>query len=144
MSTFAKRAALVLFIAALSPASRAAFPTWGAALEGEDARHYYVFLYSPGPAWRAGRPITEQPLEKHFAYMGELQRRGVLVLGGPFEDGEGAMGIVAAASREEALALVSADPIVKDGVVRAEVRPWHAAAPGCAESLPFRLVPRSK
>ena len=108
------------------------------------AESYYVFLYRPGPAWRQGRPVTEQPLEKHFAYMGELQRSKVLVLGGPFEDSSGAMGVIVAASLADAVRTIDADPIVADGVVTAEVRPWHAAAPGCVESKPFVAAPAAR
>ena len=127
--------ALALLLGLVGPPEPVAPKAESTALAAGDS--YYVFLYRPGPAWRRGAPITAQPLEKHFAYMAELQRSKVLVMGGPFEDDAGAMGVVEAGSLEEAERIVRADPLVSDGVVTAEVHPWHASVPGCVESRPY-------
>ena len=36
----------------------------------------YVVHYRPGPAWKPGRPLAEQGLERHGAYMRDLAARG--------------------------------------------------------------------
>jgi hypothetical protein len=46
----------------------------------------YAFIYAPGPQWLVGRPVTEQNLEAHCAYMGDLYARGQVPLGGLFVD----------------------------------------------------------
>ncbi|MEX0825436.1 MAG: YciI family protein [Acidimicrobiia bacterium] len=84
---------------------------------------YFAFIHRPGPAWRPGAPVLEQRLEGHFAYMAELETSGVLVVGGGFGDDTGALGIIQAASIDEAIAVVLRDPAVEDGVVVTEVHP---------------------
>jgi uncharacterized protein YciI len=91
---------------------------------------YFVFIHRPGPAWRAGIPILEQPLDGHFGYMTELENSGVLVVGGGFGDGAGALGVIRANSVEEASAIVSRDPAVQDGVVTSEVHPFMVTVGG--------------
>jgi uncharacterized protein YciI/ketosteroid isomerase-like protein len=86
----------------------------------------YAFVYAAGPQWIAGRPVTEQNLSAHRAYIGELHAQGRLMCGGPFLDGEGGgFAVVRAASREEAAALLADDPAIKDGVFRASERRWY-------------------
>jgi hypothetical protein len=59
--------------------------------------------------------------------MGELYTQGRVVLGGPFHDeAGGGFAVVRAASREEATALLAADPAIKEGVFTGIVRRWHA------------------
>ena len=84
----------------------------------------YAFFDAPGPQWLPGRPVTEQNLGAHRAYMGELYTQGRVVLGGPFHDeAGGGFAVVRAASREEATALLAADPAIKEGVFTGIVRP---------------------
>src|ERR1700730_2633097 len=86
----------------------------------------YAFVYAAGPQWIAGRPVTEQDLSAHRAYIGKLHAQGRLMCGGPFLDGEGGgFAVVRAASREEAVALLADDPALKDGVFSGSVRRWH-------------------
>ena len=84
----------------------------------------WLVVYGPGPAWLAGRPITEQPLREHGAYMFELYRRGVLQLAGPFADDSGGAVLFRAASEAEARAVVAADPAVRSEVFQYDLRPW--------------------
>jgi uncharacterized protein len=86
----------------------------------------YALVYAAGPQWIAGRPVTEQNLSAHRAYIGELHAQGRLMCGGPFLDGEGGgFAVVRAASREEAAALLVDDPAIKDGVFIGSVRRWY-------------------
>jgi uncharacterized protein len=87
----------------------------------------YAFVYAPGPQWLAGRPRTEQNLGPHGAYIADLHARGRVLLGGAFlDDAGGGFGVVRAEDRDEALALLAADPAIKEGVFTGEVRRWHA------------------
>ena len=98
---------------------------------------YFVFLYVPGPGWLSHKPITEQPLSEHFAYMERLTGEGILVLGGPFKDDQGAIGVLEVANLAEAREVIDNDPAVRDGIFQAEVHPWHPAVPGQVEVRPW-------
>jgi len=94
----------------------------------------YAFIYAPGPQWLVGRPITEQNLEAHCAYMGDLCARGQVPLGGLFVDNAGGgFALVRAKGRGEAMALLAADPAIKEGVFTGVVRRCHALLNGPEE-----------
>ena len=87
----------------------------------------FAFVYAPGPQWRVGRPRTEQDLGAHRAYIADLHARGQVQLGGAFlDDAGGGFGVVRAKDRDEAVAMLAADPAIKEGIFIGEVRPWHA------------------
>jgi uncharacterized protein YciI/ketosteroid isomerase-like protein len=87
----------------------------------------YAFIYAAGPQWLAGRPVTEQHLGAHRAYMAELHARGRVLLGGPFlDDAGGGVALVRAKGHEEATALLAADPAIREGVFTGVARRWHA------------------
>jgi len=85
-----------------------------------------VIAHSPGPAWVPGVSFREQPgVEHHLASMRGWLEDGHLVMGGPFLDGSGGgMAIVAFDTVEEADAAAQADRAVREGLLRATVRPW--------------------
>lgn len=85
---------------------------------------YFVFIHRPGPNWVEGKPVEEQPLDEHFTHMTDLEDRGILVLGGGFLDGAGAMGVLKTETLDEARKLSEDDPSVKAGIVITEVHPW--------------------
>lgn len=87
-------------------------------------RQLFLFLYRPGPAWRAGVPMRRQDLRDHGAYHARLVREGRSVAGGGYVGEEGGMAIVRAASRAEAEAMLAADPAIQSGVFAAELRQW--------------------
>jgi len=89
---------------------------------------YTVLFHTPGPAWKPGVGFRDQPgIGDHVAYLGTLQAKGLVVMGGPFLDNSGGMQILSTASEAEALTLGEADPAVKAGLLRVAVRPWLAA-----------------
>lgn len=61
----------------------------------------------------------------HREYLAKLRDAGKLAISGPLTDG-GALIILEADSKEEATAIVDADPFVKAGVFKSWViRPWN-------------------
>jgi uncharacterized protein len=87
----------------------------------------YAFVYAPGPQWVPGRPGTEQNLGTHRAYIADLYARGRVLFGGTFlDDAGGEFGVVRAESREEAAAMLAADPAITEGVMTGVVRRWYA------------------
>lgn len=90
-----------------------------------DVRH--VIVHTPGPAWVAGKSPFDQPgIQEHVAHYRQLQQQGKLALGGPFLDAAagGMMISEAGLSVREISEFAQADPAVKSGLLRAEVRPW--------------------
>jgi uncharacterized protein YciI len=87
----------------------------------------YVIVHTPGPAWIAGKSFFEQPgLQAHVEHYRQLLAQGKLVLGGPFLDGAagGMMVPAPGLSQKELDDVAQADPAVRSGLLKAEVRPW--------------------
>jgi uncharacterized protein len=122
--------ALVLASAATPTAAPAQAPAEPAAAA---PRQLFLFLFRPGPAWRAGVPMHQQDLRAHGAYHARLVREGRSVAAGGYVGEDGGMAIIRAASLEEAQAMLAADPAILNGVLAAELRPWaprfHSDAP---------------
>jgi len=85
----------------------------------------YVVHYRPGPAWKPGRPLSEQGLERHGAYMRDLAARGDILAAGPLSTIEGGLVILRADSLEAATARMEADPAVQAGQFIGEVSVWR-------------------
>ncbi|MES2444183.1 MAG: YciI family protein [Pseudomonadota bacterium] len=86
----------------------------------------YIVTYRPGPAWIAGKPMRQQKLGPHVAFIRGLLADGRLVAGGPFtDDREGGMAILRATSLDEARKILATDPAVTAGVFEADLRPWQ-------------------
>jgi uncharacterized protein YciI len=89
------------------------------------SQHTVVHL-RPGPAWVPGRQTREQPLwDEHAAFIDGLHDRGLLLVAGPYADGNGALQIFAAGDTEAVRDVVAQDPWVVNGVfAEPDVRPW--------------------
>jgi uncharacterized protein YciI len=62
----------------------------------------------------------------HREYLTKLRDTGKLVISGPLTDRGGALIVLEAESKEEAAAIVDADPFAKSGVFKSWViRPWN-------------------
>ncbi len=84
----------------------------------------YVLKYVPGPNWQPEKPVTEQPLEDHLAYMARQFERGALLMGGPLMDHSGGLIILHVADLQEAQQIMAADPAVTSGIVAGSAHPW--------------------
>jgi uncharacterized protein len=84
----------------------------------------FAVLYRPGPAWRAGRPMQEQDLKAHVAYMQQLADQGVMLAAGPLTSLDGGLIVLTAASLDAATEIMRADPAVAGGVFQGEVSAW--------------------
>ncbi len=128
-----KAALLPLLLLALMPVPAGAQAPAQPGPAATAPRQLFLFLYRPGPAWRAGVPMREQDLRAHGAYHARLVREGRSVAGGGYVGEDGGMAIVRAASLEEARAMLAADPAILNGVFVAEIRRWaprfHSDAP---------------
>jgi uncharacterized protein YciI len=87
----------------------------------------YVVFHMPGPSWQAGKSLLEQPgVMEHVGHYKLLLTAGKLAMGGPHLDerGGGMMIPAAGVGQAELEAFAAADPAVKSGLLRFEVRPW--------------------
>jgi hypothetical protein len=128
MSKFLPAARLLvgLIVAQSDPAAALqSSSTPAPAAAAQNASSLFVVLYRPGPAWRAGRPMSEQGLLPHGLYYRGLLNDGRLFAGGGFTSSEGGMAILKVADMEAARAIVEADPAVTSGIFVAQLEQWR-------------------
>lgn len=90
----------------------------------------YVVFHTPGPIWKYGIDFREQEgVREHVQHYLKLHEQGKLELGGPFllQDGGGMMVATKDVSQKELDSFAAADPAVKAGLLKYEVRPWLTA-----------------
>jgi uncharacterized protein len=85
----------------------------------------FLLVYRPGPAWLAGKPVSEQPLKEHGSYMLSLYAKGVLKFAGPFTDDAGGAVVLEVDSEAQAREIVANDPAVLTHVFVHELHPWR-------------------
>lgn len=86
---------------------------------------YFVLFHSPGTKWIDGVGFREQPgVMEHVQYMAGFQETGSMVIGGPYLDDTGGMMVLRAENQEDAEAIANADPSVKNGLLKVQVKPW--------------------
>lgn len=90
----------------------------------KEAKTTYLVIYRPGPAWLAGKLVSEQPLKEHGKYMLSLYVKGSMKLAGPLTDNAGGAVVLAVTDELEAKAIVAEDPAVKSGIFTYEMHPW--------------------
>ncbi len=94
---------------------------------------YWALILSPGPRWDYSRARDEQVgMMEHRAYMASLFADGTLLLGGPFVDELGGFAAFRAADEDAARRAIAADPGVRSGLLKTELRRWRlnvAASP---------------
>ena len=87
----------------------------------------FVVIYTPGPAWLQGKSITEQPyFREHGRYMQRFFADKRLIMGGPFMDNQGGLGIIDVANEAKAREILEQDPAVLARVFQPHLHPWNA------------------
>ena len=94
----------------------------------QQAETWFTLEHSPGPAWRHDRPVSGNDLTEHFAFIGLMRERGLLVAAGPRPDKPGTHGMTVLrgvdAAEAERLA-TEEDKSVAGGLLSVTVRPWR-------------------
>lgn len=85
----------------------------------------WLVIYSPGPKWLAGKPLSAQPLRAHGMYMLSLYREGVLRWAGGYADDSGGAAAFTALDATIAQQIVENDPAVKDAIFTFVLRRWN-------------------
>ncbi|MDX6394626.1 MAG: hypothetical protein QOJ73_5689 [Streptosporangiaceae bacterium] len=88
---------------------------------------WFTLEHRPGPAWQYDRPEFEQDYTEHFAFIGLLRQRGLLIGGGPRPDQPGhGMIIIRGVDAAEAEYLATrVDMSTVHGLLEVTVRPWR-------------------
>lgn len=87
----------------------------------------FVVIYTPGPARQIGKQATEQPFfQEHVRYMQQVFAARQLLMGGPFLDRQGALGILDVEGEAQAWDIVTHDPFVLGRVLEPHLHPWNA------------------
>lgn len=107
------------------------FETFNYEAEGQTyvMQQYFLVFLKKGSAGPIDQEEAKKIQEGHLAYLGDLYKKGIICMNGPFgDDGEirGAT-VYRVASAAEALRLAGADPAVKAGRLSIEVHPWWLA-----------------
>jgi uncharacterized protein YciI len=63
-------------------------------------------------------------MRQHFQYYVGLHRKGLLIAGGGFTDESGGAAVFEADDDAAATEIIAADPAVRSGVFRSELRRW--------------------
>jgi uncharacterized protein YciI len=85
----------------------------------------YAIIYTPGPAWIAGRPANQQALGPHNAYLQKLRAAHKLLQVSHSRDGKTGVAVFEVKSEAEARQLLAMDPAVGARILNAELRLWH-------------------
>ena len=88
----------------------------------------FAFIYIPGSAWMQGKRGVEQPFfQDHVRYMQQLFDDKRLLMGGPFLDYQGGLGILEVENFAQARELIEQDPAVLGKVFQPHLHAWHPA-----------------
>jgi uncharacterized protein YciI len=79
---------------------------------------YFALTLVHGPGWDGGRPIRQQDgWSEHAAFMDALVDDGLIVVGGPIDQGERTLHLVEATDEDQIRARVAADPWAAMGLL---------------------------
>ncbi len=90
---------------------------------------YFVGQLFRGPNQGLSEAEGDRVQREHLAYMRRQKEAGHYLLTGPFADDLDPRGLIVmrAESLEAAQALAAADPALREGFLRVEIRPWYSA-----------------
>src|SRR5262249_23365374 len=91
---------------------------------------YFIELISPGPKWNKSKSRDDQTgMAGPRAYMGSLFD-GPMIIGGPFVDTVGGLAVLKVGTADEARKIADADPGVRGGILKYDIRQWRMAIAG--------------
>lgn len=105
----------------------------------ERPQFYVCWMNTVDPAPKTDKSVDEIRQE-HFAYLTDLEARGILLAAGPFMDSDGkrhgaGMMILRAASIEEADRIAAREPYRKYGLRTHAPMPWQWAEGAVSQTL---------
>jgi hypothetical protein len=94
-------------------------------------RHQFYLIFTERCLeGKAAEEAHQQHLKAHYAWLADLDRRGLLFAAGPLRDSSSGwdgtgLFIVRASSREEAQALAQSEPMHAKGIRKFRIVPWQ-------------------
>ena len=80
---------------------------------------YFAVIRERTEIWDWGRGMRQQDQwDAHAAFMDDLVDRGIIILGGPLEDGKNVLHIFDLPGKEDIEALLAEDPWTANGLLR--------------------------
>jgi uncharacterized protein YciI len=84
----------------------------------------FAVIRSHGAVWQAPRSMEDQEdWEAHASFMNALEKKGFILLGGPFEGTNEVLLLIRATSADEIVERLSADPS-RDILRISRITPW--------------------
>jgi uncharacterized protein YciI len=88
-------------------------------------RELFVVTRKRGPAWQSGGMREQRFWREHADFLDGLAARGVILLGGPLDEGQEILLVVAASDAATAEALLAPDPWLAANLLKTvSVRRW--------------------
>jgi uncharacterized protein YciI len=87
---------------------------------------YYFVMYSKGPYWEQDSATKQKLNHEHINYIVSLRKTGKIITGGAFTDKAAWIGfeIYDCKTKEEAIKLTEADPMVLSKIFSYEIHSW--------------------
>ena len=104
---------------------------------------YTLVLMKRGDHWNPGAPEFMELIKQHHAFMQQMNERGNLAIAGPFpvnEPGELRGATIFRVGEAQTAKLTQEDPVVKAGVLKAELHPWATGKGVLASGQPLQAL----
>jgi uncharacterized protein len=102
---------------------------------------YTLALMKRGEHWNPDAPEFVEVIKRHHAFLQQMTERGKIALAGPFPlsvPGELRGVVIFRVSEEETSKLAQEDPVVKAGMLKAELHPWATGKGVLASGQPLQ------
>lgn len=102
---------------------------------------YTLVLMKAGEHWSPDAPESMEVIKRHHAFIQQMTEQGNIALAGPFpltDPGDLRGAVIFRVGEAQAAKLVQEDPIVKAGVLKAELHPWATGKGVLASGQPLQ------
>lgn len=102
---------------------------------------YTLVLMNKGEHWNPDAPEFMEVIKRHHAFIEQMTEQGNIALAGPFPlsvPGELRGAVIYRVSEEPAAKLSEEDPVVKAGILKAELHPWATGKGVLASGQPLQ------
>jgi protein TonB len=114
-----------------------------APVEPPGMEQYTLVLMKTGERWNPDAPEFMEVIKRHHGFIQDMTEQGNIALAGPFpltDPGELRGAVIFRVGEQAAAKLVEEDPIVKAGVLKAELHPWATGKGVLASGQPLQAL----
>jgi uncharacterized protein YciI len=112
-----------------------------AAAEPPGMEKYTLVLMKSGEHWNPDAPEFMEVIKRHHAFLQEMTEKGNIALAGPFPfsvPGELRGVVIYRVGEAQTAKLAEEDPVVKAGILKAELHPWATGKGVLASGQPLQ------